>query len=413
MPAQKRSAEDIIDDDDAFQQQQHQYQQQQQHLNHVEEEEVNEDYDGEANGVGGGEEENEEDFDQGRSDSEGDDDKDEEFVIIKLSEIRKEVQCPICLGIIRKTRTVMECLHRFCRECIDKSMRLGNNECPACRTHCASRRSLRDDPNYDTLIAVLYPDIDKYEEEIQESIAETFRRQMEALSNRKAATRKSLRQSRKGRSGRNSRAATELQASGDDEDRNGNQGGRDSSSGEERVVDAKPKRYKGWGGARFRKQSTATTNGDESFGENNDSENAKEVVGASPGFIAWGKGGARSGNRHGSLSGSNSKNGKIARPNKLADYLRNSEENEEKYVALQTQIQAEKVEIFAVKEPRFTTSDECISLVVIDDRLTPTVDPYKDELQVVKSQETLSELQANFISNRGHLVFAYRQKASS
>lgn len=88
----------------------------------------------------------------------------------------------------------MECLHRFCRECIDKSMRLGyvlktitlidpclssfyivkflckflfrNNECPACRTHCASRRSLRDDPNYDALIAALYPDIDKYEEEV-------------------------------------------------------------------------------------------------------------------------------------------------------------------------------------------------------------------------------------------------------
>ncbi|KAH6815965.1 RING 1A [Perilla frutescens var. hirtella] len=35
----------------------------------------------------------------------------------------------------------------------------------ACRTHCASRRSLRDDPNYDALIAALYPDIDKYEEE--------------------------------------------------------------------------------------------------------------------------------------------------------------------------------------------------------------------------------------------------------
>jgi E3 ubiquitin-protein ligase RNF1/2 len=101
----------------------------------------------------------------------------------------------ICVGIIRKTRTVMECLHRFCRECIDKSMRLGfvlklppstlsfyifcfhfwlvwtgfncsNNECPACRTHCASRRSLRDDPNFDTLIAAIYPDIDKYEEEV-------------------------------------------------------------------------------------------------------------------------------------------------------------------------------------------------------------------------------------------------------
>ncbi|CAK9161218.1 unnamed protein product [Ilex paraguariensis] len=69
-------------------------------------------------------------------------------------------------GIIKKTRTVMECMHRFCRECIDKAMRLGNNECPACRTHCASRRSLRDDPNFDTLIECLYPDIEKYEEEV-------------------------------------------------------------------------------------------------------------------------------------------------------------------------------------------------------------------------------------------------------
>lgn len=42
-----------------------------------------------------------------------------------------------------------------------------NNECPACRTHCASRRSLRDDPNYDALIAALYPDIDKYEKEVE------------------------------------------------------------------------------------------------------------------------------------------------------------------------------------------------------------------------------------------------------
>ncbi|KAH6816550.1 RING 1A [Perilla frutescens var. frutescens] len=78
---------------------------------------------------------------------------------------RGEFEATSACYIIRKTRTVMECLHRFCRECIDKSMRLGNNECPACRTHCASRRSLRDDPNYDALIAALYPDIDKYEEE--------------------------------------------------------------------------------------------------------------------------------------------------------------------------------------------------------------------------------------------------------
>ncbi|KAF2303299.1 hypothetical protein GH714_016464 [Hevea brasiliensis] len=129
-----------------------------------------------------------------------------QIVVVKLSEIRKEVQCPICLGIIRKTRTVMECLHRFCRECIDKSMRLGNNECPACRTHCASRRSLRDDPNYDALIAALYPDIDKYEEEelafheeekarnkqIQASIAQTFRRQAEALGRKRTTSKATI-----------------------------------------------------------------------------------------------------------------------------------------------------------------------------------------------------------------------------
>nr|KYP39529.1 E3 ubiquitin-protein ligase RING2 [Cajanus cajan] len=72
----------------------------------------------------------------------------------------------ICIGVIRKTRTVMECLHRFCRQCIDKAIRTGKNECPTCRAHCASRRSLRDDPNYDALISAIYPDIDKYEAQV-------------------------------------------------------------------------------------------------------------------------------------------------------------------------------------------------------------------------------------------------------
>ena len=45
-----------------------------------------------------------------------------------------------------------------------------NNECPACRTHCASRRSLRDDPNFDALVAAIYPDLDKYEEEVSHTL---------------------------------------------------------------------------------------------------------------------------------------------------------------------------------------------------------------------------------------------------
>lgn len=122
-------------------------------------------------------------------------------ISVCLADIKKEMQCPICLSVIKKTRTVMECLHRFCRECIDKAMRLGNNECPACRAHCASRRSLRDDPKFDNLVAALYPNLSKYEEEdddfdeeenqrnrqIQERITETFRKQNVALSRRRSA----------------------------------------------------------------------------------------------------------------------------------------------------------------------------------------------------------------------------------
>ncbi|XLT31323.1 hypothetical protein HN873_062615, partial [Arachis hypogaea] len=72
------------------------------------------------------EEDDDEDEDEDSDDTPSSDSEEKpEFVFVELLEIRKDVQCPICLGIIKKTRTVMECLHRFCRECIDKSMRLG------------------------------------------------------------------------------------------------------------------------------------------------------------------------------------------------------------------------------------------------------------------------------------------------
>ncbi|KAM7277468.1 hypothetical protein ACFE04_019334 [Oxalis oulophora] len=87
------------------------------------------------------------------------------FVYLQLEEFRKDLKCPICLGIIRKTKTAMECLHRFCGECIDKSIRIGRKECPTCRSHLASRRSLRDDPNHDALVFALFGDIDNYEKE--------------------------------------------------------------------------------------------------------------------------------------------------------------------------------------------------------------------------------------------------------
>ncbi|MCD7456086.1 hypothetical protein HAX54_030613 [Datura stramonium] len=90
------------------------------------------------------------------------------FITVRLSEIRKEVQCPICLGIIRKTRTVMECLHRFCRECIDKSMRMGQMDLLFCVSNWLFMKRLRN-------------------KQIQASIAQTLRRQSEALGRKRTA----------------------------------------------------------------------------------------------------------------------------------------------------------------------------------------------------------------------------------
>ncbi|KAK8657295.1 hypothetical protein V6N13_035545 [Hibiscus sabdariffa] len=340
-----------------------------------------------------------------------------EFVFVELPEIRKDVQCPICLGIIKKTRTVMECLHRFCRECIDKSMRLGNNECPACRTHCASRRSLRDDPNYDAFIAALYPDIDKYEEQelafheeertrnkqIQASIAEIFQRQSEALVKRRSLGKESItggfttRPQRHHRSShprrrRNSRGA-EHQGSEDNEDENDDngevsRGGRGISPG---LV---------W----------------------------------NPDLLAWGRGGARSHTRHGNSGGGSDKSSR-ARLNRLVEYLRSLEENNDEldvhlklisvdkhstsslqqpylccrpclsvkqlceYIALQTPLRAEEVEILMVKGP-YRTDDNCADLS-------------EDALHVLEGQETLAGLKVKCSSGINHLILAYRQRQSS
>ncbi|KAJ4850729.1 putative E3 ubiquitin-protein ligase RING1a [Turnera subulata] len=381
-----------------------------------------------------------------------------EFVYVELPDVRKDVQCPICLGIIKKTRTVMECLHRFCRECIDKSMRLGNNECPACRTHCASRRSLRDDPNYDALIAALYPDIDKYEEEelafheeernrnkqIQASIAQIFQRQSEALVKRRTMGKettglfmtRSQRYNRtpNSRKRRNSRGS-EFQGSEDNEDENDDNGGKDSSSNDERSVEVRQRRRKRRSGTRGSQPSTSAGNPEGGCTEN-DLESSRENRGISPGLVwnpeklAWGRGGTRSHTRHGNSSACNNKSSRNARLSKLVDYLRSLEEKNDEldvhlmlisfdktttpslqqpylccrpslvvthlyeYVAHHTPLQAEQVEILLVKGDH-NPDDKMIKM---------------DELQILQGKETLAGLKAICSSSRDHLILAYRQK---
>ncbi|XP_007025571.2 PREDICTED: putative E3 ubiquitin-protein ligase RING1a [Theobroma cacao] len=385
--------------------------------------------------------------------------EEQEYILVKSADIRKEVQCPICLGIIRKTRTVMECLHRFCRECIDKSMRMGNNECPACRTHCASRRSLRDDPNYDALIAALYPDIDKYEEEelafheeekarnkqIQASIAQTLRRQSEVVGKKRtvrATASAIVRRSQSRHHGGRKHRTSEPQESDDNENANGD-GSRDSTSADEHHTEVKPKRSKRWGGRFSHPSSAASADG---VGDETDSEVNRESLGVSAPLVwpserlHWGAGGMRSHTRHGSLNGGNGKNVRNSRLSKLVDCLRNLKEKDDEldihlmlvsvdeqripslqqpylccrptllvrqlcqYVALQTALQAREIEIYLVKG---SYSMANMSTFVMTK--PGLVDSVRDSLQVLKEEETLAGL-GRQRSSHGHLLLAYQKK---
>ncbi|KAG6482156.1 hypothetical protein ZIOFF_058787 [Zingiber officinale] len=363
-------------------------------------------------------------------------------------------------GIIRKTRTVMECLHRFCRACIDKSMRLGNNECPACRTHCASRRSLRDDPNYDALIAALYPDIDKYEEEelsfheeemyrnkkLQESIAEIFRRQSEAVGKRKSTAKSTaaafVRRSQGsyrnyGRGGSCGRDATAASSDDDDDDEaNANDIVNNDSSADEPSPDRRPKkRRKRWSTPR---SSPAKINAGAGSDDNVDNEANREHIGTSlqagsRDILAWGKNGARSQTRHGNMSGLNGRMIKGGRITKLVDYLRSLDDNDDEldvyltlvpldkervpnleqlnlccrptlsirhlcnYIALQTSIPSEEVQIY-------TRTLECGASAT---NQSSSMDTASSELfsglQKLEEQESLLTLYNSFLI-KGELV---------
>uniref|UniRef100_A0A1I8JDI0 RING-type E3 ubiquitin transferase n=2 Tax=Macrostomum lignano TaxID=282301 RepID=A0A1I8JDI0_9PLAT len=77
--------------------------------------------------------------------------------------LHSELMCPICLDILKHTMTTKECLHRFCQVCIITALRSGNKECPTCRKKLVSKRSLRHDPNFDQLIAKIYPSREEFE----------------------------------------------------------------------------------------------------------------------------------------------------------------------------------------------------------------------------------------------------------
>ena len=86
---------------------------------------------------------------------------------VSTKDLNSEFVCPICLGYIRKASLVMECLHRFCDECIQKCLRFGKKECPSCRIHIPTRRSLRRDEEFDLVLRHILGDLRVLEQEEQ------------------------------------------------------------------------------------------------------------------------------------------------------------------------------------------------------------------------------------------------------
>lgn len=122
---------------------------------------------------------------------------DETEIAVSPKVLQSELMCPICLDILKTTMTTKECLHRFCHDCIIHALRAGNKECPTCRKKLISKRSLRPDPNFDGIIAKIYPNREEYDA-IHEKV-------LEKLNKKHLTAINSLNNSSHGKQGRGNR----------------------------------------------------------------------------------------------------------------------------------------------------------------------------------------------------------------
>ncbi|KAL4433565.1 hypothetical protein ABPG75_000006 [Micractinium tetrahymenae] len=85
-------------------------------------------------------------------------------VMLDLNRVLEHCKCSICMGIIKNTRAVSACMHRFCKECIEAWLRTQmQNNCPHCRVKFSSKRDCKPDPNFDLLLAAMFGNIQDFE----------------------------------------------------------------------------------------------------------------------------------------------------------------------------------------------------------------------------------------------------------
>lgn len=78
---------------------------------------------------------------------------------ISPKSLYREIICPICLDVLSQTRAAPDCMHRFCKSCIDKGTR---KDCPVChRKLPALLKSYREDTRFDQLISKIFSGYNK------------------------------------------------------------------------------------------------------------------------------------------------------------------------------------------------------------------------------------------------------------
>ena len=79
------------------------------------------------------------------------------WIRVPYEPLNEAFTCPICQDLFNNPVATVDCMHRFCEECLTYSLST-KRECPVCRTPCPSRRSVRQDSALNNLINKLYPD---------------------------------------------------------------------------------------------------------------------------------------------------------------------------------------------------------------------------------------------------------------
>ena len=97
------------------------------------------------------------------------------FTSSQIERILNEIlHCNICNDIYQEPVNIKNCLHKFCKKCIEDYNRKIKKECAICRHPVETRRLMKEDLKLKQIINCLIPDIEKFREEEQKLILKSL-----------------------------------------------------------------------------------------------------------------------------------------------------------------------------------------------------------------------------------------------